>query len=236
MASRLLLPGTAQATLADLANGLARSRGLRVVNFHATPRYREAEFRRQIEAYALHCEPITTANFAAAIDGVWNHARPGLMPVLFEGYRDNLDVLLPILEEYGFTAWLFIPSAFLGVAEHAQRAYAASHMLRLPARDEYPGQRIALTWDEARDISRRGHRFACHSRTHNELRPDTPLAVLEDEICTAKTEMEAELGHEVDIFCWLRGAEVGVNPEADKLLRQAGFRYLVSNFKIQKLQ
>ena len=78
--------------------------------------------------------------------------------------------------------------------------------------------------------------FACHTRTHNAVAPDTPRAVLHDEIVASKAEMEAELGAAVEIFCWLEGAAIGVNAEADAMLRDAGFQYLVSNFKIQKLQ
>ena len=68
------------------------------------------------------------------------------------------------------------------------------------------------------------------------MTPDTPRAVLEDEIAVAKAEMERELGIPVEIFCWLEGVALGINPEADALLRQSGYRYLLSNFKIQKLQ
>jgi hypothetical protein len=236
VSARVPLPAAAPSVLRELATGLAGSRAIRLVNFHATPRYREGEYRRQIEALARDFEPITPANFAAAIDGRWDYARPGVMPALFEGYRDNLDVLLPILEEFGFTGWFFIPSGFLSVPPHEQRSYAADHELHLPETDEYPGERIALTWDEARDIVRRGHAFACHTRTHNQVTPDTPRAVLEEEIAVAKAEMERELGTGVDIFCWLEGAALGINPDADDMLRQSGFRYLLSNFKIQKLQ
>lgn len=232
----LLLPASAPPILVDLAAGMARSRAIRLVNFHATPRYREAEFRRQIEEYSQIFVPLTPDNFADAVDGRWKHARPGLMPALFEGYRDNLDVLLPILEEYGFTGWFFLPTGFLTVPAEEQRSYAANHELYLPETDEYPGERIALTWDEAREIARRGHAFACHTRTHNAVTPNTPGAVLHDEIVASKAEMEAELGAVVEIFCWLEGAAIGVNAEADAMLRNAGFRYLFSNFKIQKLQ
>lgn len=234
--SELLLSGSAHSVIAEIVEGIARARTVRVVNFHATPSYRRAEYQRQIEAYARRFEPITRANFAAAVDGTWNRPRPGLMPVLFEGFRDNLDVLLPILEGHGFTGWFFVPSAFLGVPADEQRTFAAGHVLHPAQRDEYPGERIALTWDEAREISERGHVFACHTRTHHELLRDTPLTVLEDEIVAAKAEMERELACEVDMFCWLHGAATGVHPEADRLLREAGFRYLFSNFKIQKLQ
>ena len=222
--------------LAQITAGLARSRAVRVVNFHATPRYREAEYRRQIAEYALRFEPITNANLASAVNGSWAGDRPGLMPVLFEGFRDHYDVMLPVLEEYGFAAWLFVPPAFLDVPADNQRAYASAHVLHLPKHDEYPGERVALSWDEARDISARGHVFACHSRTHFELRPDTPLDVLHDEIVMAKAAMARELGVEVDCFCWLRGAALGVNADADRLLREADYRYLFSNFRIQALQ
>lgn len=235
MSSRLLLPIPAADVVGEIVSGLSAGRRFQVVNFHATPRYREAEFRRQVETYARLFEPVTAENFEAALFGPWPYARPGLMPVLFEGFRDNLDVLLPILEEFGFCGWLFVPSYFLGVPPDEQRSYAAAHSLHFAARDEYEGERAALNWDEARAIVARGHRFACHSRHHSELRPETPRETLEDEIVAAKAEMERELGQSVDIFCWLRGAQTGINPVADDLLRQAGFRYLFSNFKIQKL-
>ena len=232
----LALPGAAPGILAQLIAGLANSRAVRVVNFHATPRYREREYRLQIAEFARRFEPITRDNFASAVDGSWAGDRPGMMPVLFEGFRDNFDVMLPILEEHGFIGWLFVPPCFLTVPAHAQRAYAAAHVLHQPKRDEYPGERIALDWDEARAINARGHVIACHSRTHFELKPDTPLDILEDEIAVAKAEMERELGVEVDCFCWLRGAALGVNPDADRLLREVGYRYLFSSFQIQALQ
>lgn len=234
--SDLSLPPTAPPVLTEIAEGMAGSRAIRAVNFHATPLYHAAEFRRQIAAYARAFEPVTPANFAAAIAGDWPYARPGLIPMLFEGFRDNLDVMLPILEEYGFVGWFFVPSIFLGLSPHEQRPFAAAHDLDPALQDEYPGERIALTWEEAREIRRRGHVFACHTRTHSAVTADTPLAMLEDEIVVAKAEMEAALGGEVDIFCWLGGTAIGEHPEADRLLRESGFRYLFSNFKIQRLQ
>lgn len=233
--SALDLPANAPTMLAPLVADIARGRVLRVVNFHATPRYREAEYRHQIAEYARWFEPVTRTNLASAINGSWTGARPAMMPVLFEGFRDNLDVMLPIIEEHGFTAWLFIPPAFLSTPAAAQREYAAAHVLHLPRHDEYPGERVALDWNEARAIAARGHVFACHTRSHFELKSDTPRAVLEDEIVRAKAEMEHKLGTEVDSFCWLRGAALGINPEADALLRSAGYRYLFSSFRVQAL-
>ena len=232
---KLRLPGSADETLGALVGGLAAGRVIRVVNFHATPRYRADQYRRQMEAYARLFAPITHLTFDSAFDGTWSDPRPGLMPVLFEGFRDNVDVMLPILEEFGFKGWFFIPSAFPSVVPEVQRSYAKAHRLHLPKHDEYEGDRVAMTWDEAKAVAERGHGFACHSRSHFDLRPDTPDHVLWDEIHTAANEMRNGIGWPVEIFCWLRGAEAGVNRRADTMLKAAGFRYLFSNFKVQRL-
>jgi peptidoglycan/xylan/chitin deacetylase (PgdA/CDA1 family) len=143
--------------------------------------------------------------------------------------------MLPILEEHGFKGWFFVPSAFPAVGPRVQRSYAKAHRLHLPARDEYEGDRVAMTWDEAKEVAARGHGFACHSRSHFRLTAETPEDVLWDEIHTAANEMRAGIGWPVEIFCWLHGAELGVNPLADAMLKEAGFRYLFSNFKVQRI-
>lgn len=151
--------------------------------------------------------------------------------MLLDGFLDNLDLMLPILEEQGFIGWLFISPLFFSTFPRPINAPMRRRIscTRQSATDT--GKRIALDWDEARAISARGHVFACHSRTHFESKPETPLDVLEDEIVSAKAEMEREFGVEVDCFCWLRGAPLGVNLNASTLLRVAGFRGLFSKFR-----
>ncbi len=236
MTSELLMPGPAGETVRSLVKGHAEGRGVCVVNFHATPSYRADEYRRQFETYARAFTPMNEDDLEQVFAGKATGQKPGLIPVLFEGFRDNLDVIIPILEEFGFTGWLFAPSYFLGVPAEQQREFAASHVLYPAEKDEYPGERIALTWDEARDIAARGHVFACHSRTHNELLRDSSEEMLVDEIVTAKAEMEQHLNKPVKTFCWLHGAPMQIHPHADQLMREAGYKYLFSNFKIQKLQ
>lgn len=230
----LLLAKPAPKTARELAVGHAEGRALRLMNYHSTPRKREAEFARQIAAYAPGHTPFRKAD----LDGwpaIAPTGRPWLMPVLFEGFRDNVEVLLPLLEDAGFTAWFFVPSHFPNVPSAEQRAYAKAHRLHYHI-DEYPGERIVMTWAEARAAAAKGHVFACHSRNHAAVTPETSDDMLQDEIVTAKHEMEDGLGQEVDIFCWLHGAELGINPRADDLLREAGYRYLFSNFRLQRLQ
>lgn len=230
-----LLPDSVQETVRFLQDGLAGGRHIQVVNFHATPSYRRDEYRRQMEALAKRYSAMTLADLDDFFAGRWSKPKPGLIPVVFEGFRDGIDVMLPILEEFEFTGWFFVPSIFPNIPAGEQRGFAASHHLWPAQKEEYAGERMTLSWDEARAIASR-HVFACHSRTHNFVTPDTPEAVLQDEIVTAKAEIEAGIGAKVEVFAWLYGTQTGVNPRSDDLLRRSGFKYLYSNYKIQKLQ
>ncbi len=227
-----LTDGVAE-TARALSAGLARGREIRLVNYHSTPRFRAAEYEAQLAALAETHGGLTADGLDRLVDGE-RPARPALIPVLFEGFRDNYDVILPIIERYGFTAWFFVPPAFLGIPVDMQRAFADRQTLTYP-HDEYPGERIAMSWDELRDAHARGHVVACHSRTHTELTPETPDCILHDEIVLAKQEFDAALGAPVEIFCFLRGAEYGLNPRADAMLAEAGYRYIWSNFRVQRL-
>ena len=229
------LPRTATETATELARGLRSGRAFRLINFHATPSTRRAEYRAQIAACAPHYSSLSADALHAVMSGAAFPAKPMLVPVLFEGFRDNHDVILPILEEHGFKGWFFIPSHFLNVPAKRQRIFAARHHLHYGP-DEYGTDRIALSWPELRAAHGAGHLVACHSRNHTALHPDTPDNVLHEEIVVAKDELEQGLGASVDTFCYLYGAEYGLNPRADALLIKAGFRYLFSNFRLQKLQ
>lgn len=229
------LPRTPVETAAEIARGLRTGRAFRLINFHATPHAKAEDYRREIAACAGRFTPLSQAGLDAVMSGGPMPDKPMLLPILFEGFRDNYDVILPILEEYGFKGWFFVPSHFLNVPWRHQRIFAARHSLDYGP-DEYVGERIALTYAELRDAHARGHLVACHSRNHTALYPDTPDAVLHEEIVVAKEELEQGLGAAVDTFCYLYGAEYGLNPRSDALLMQAGFRYLFSNFRLQKLQ
>lgn len=227
----IILPHSPAQTAAELAAGFRTGRAIHLINYHATPSTRAAQYRAEIAACAGRFASLADRG----IDGLMaGGGKPLLAPILFEGFRDNYDVILPILEEFGFAGWFFIPSHFLNVPARRQRIFAARHQLHYGP-DEYPGERIALNWGELRDARARGHLVACHSRNHTALFPDTPDDVLQDEIVMAKQELEDGLGAEVDTFCYLYGAEYGLNPRADALLVQAGFRYLFSNFRLQRL-
>lgn len=231
----LLLPGSWRDTFASLLRGLQQGRYLRVLNVHNTI----ADDKRlavHLERLARHFSAVSEADLAAFSEtGVWPKPRPGAMVVLFEGFRDHYRVALPLLEAFGLTAWFYIVPGFIDTPVSEQYAFARAHNLRMPQYQSDPGERLALSWDELREIRERGHVIAAHTMTHSELTSATPEAVMKREIIGCKTRLETMLDIPIGSFAWLRGSEYGLNPRADQILLEAGYQFLVSNFKIQRL-
>jgi hypothetical protein len=218
----------------SLQLGLVQGSYIRTINFHNTPVVKRDLYEKQF----AFCQPYFSSVNQADLDsffstGTWHKNKPGLIPVFYEGYRNNFDVAVPLVEKYGFVGWFFVPSAFPGIPVAEQRAFAETH--HIGTVEEYDDGRIAMTWDELRELDKR-HVIACHTKHHERLTPNSPDALLRQEIIESKQELEEQLGHEVSSFAWLYGSEYGVNAKADSYVREAGYRYLFSNFKIQKLK
>lgn len=226
-------PATPRPGWAPYAERLAQGPVIAAVSYHSTPARRRAQFAAEVARLAARFDPLDEAGLDAILDGR-RPPRPVVMPILYEGFRDNHDVMLPLLEAHGLTAWLMIPPGFLDLDAQDQRPYAAAHHLDYPG-DEYPSERITMDWAEVRAAVARGHVVGCHSRGHSALAPDTPDETLEWEIAGGQALMRRRLGRPSRLFCWLRGAAAGHNPRADAVLRREGFDWLLSNLAIQRL-
>lgn len=216
---------------ADASSGDAPS--VRAINFHHTPAHLRARYAAQLDGLGERYGPVDEAGLDALLDGrALPHGRPGLLPVLYEGYRDGYEVALEVIEREGLVAWLFVPSAFPDVPAGEQHAWALAHELDLAGGDP---ARIAMTWDELRDVAARGHVIACHTATHSSLAALTTEADVQRELVASKARLEAATGVEVRTVAWLWGAPVGLDPAFDDRLAGLGYRFVFSNDKIQRL-
>jgi peptidoglycan/xylan/chitin deacetylase (PgdA/CDA1 family) len=232
--AKTLLPGTWETLVASLRRGLMRGGYVRTINFHNTALGRRDDLERQLASCQRHFSSVGEPDLAAWFEtGVWHKDKPGLLPIFFEGYRNNYEVAAPLLERYGFVGWFFVPSRFPSVPVAEQEGFARAHHIGLVAEDR--GKRLAMTLDELRDLARR-HVVASHTQTHARLDHASSDEELRREIIESKVDLERELGREITTFAWLYGSEVGVNPRADRYLHEAGYTYLLSNYKIQKLR
>lgn len=208
---------------------------IRVVNYHNTEFTDAARFEREIAAFAEHFTSVSIEDMDRFFETrKWHKDKPGLIPAVFEGFRNHYDVMLPILEKYGFKAWFYIPSFFMDVPVKEQQEYANLNDLTIYHPEEYPDGRYAMNWDEVREIAKH-HEICCHTGNHFQIGRETPDFDMFREIVVSKRYMEEKIGKSVDVFCWLYGEEYSYNPRAQKYLKQAGYRYVVSNLKMEKI-
>lgn len=220
----------------ELFGTLVNGPWLRVVNYHNTKRADAPRFEREVAAFQKHFVPVTMElldEFFATRR--WPAAKPGLIPAVFEGWRTNYDVYAKILDKYGFRGWFYIPAFFPDVPVEEQVDYCPPHGLRLRAREDYDDPRCCMTWDEIRDLSAR-HEICCHTGSHSPVTPDMTPEEIRREVVDSKRHMEEEIQKEVSVFCWRGGEEYRRARFAHPYFEEAGYRYVVSNLKLEKIR
>ena len=194
----------------------------RAINYHAAHPEHMENFGAQVAWYARHFVPVGMRELLDLQQGVWPHARPGLIVSFDDGLREPYDHAVPILERHGFRAWFFVPTAFVDTPPDEQRVFAERHEITLPAPSDAP--RIALGWDEIRDLDRRGHVIGSHTCTHRRMKASLLPAAVRGELFASKQILEEQLGHEVPVFCWVGGEEEDYSADAAAAIRDAGYR------------
>lgn len=227
--------GEAPVTTAAAFGGLAAGPLVRTINFHNTSPAQSDVIERQLRVAGARLRSVDEEDLVSLVSGgVWDGRKPPLIPVFYEGYRNNYDVALPLLERLGLRGWFFIPTAFIDAPVHEQHAFARLHYIGL-TQDDHPGDRCAMSWDELREVAARGHVVACHTATHCAISDVRTPEDVERELVGSRRRLEQELGREVRSLAWLSGAPYGENERADAAVREAGYRLVFSNTKIQRI-
>lgn len=213
---------------------MSRSPLIRAVNFHNTSRARRREYRDQLQQLSRAFSPVSEQDLDRYLaTGEWRKSKPGVIIAVYEGYRNGYDVLRPLLEEFGLIGWFFIITGFVTSPVLDQLAYANSHEIDMLTQ-EYPDGRYALSWSEIRELDQR-HVVACHAHSHVLLSSLTPAA-RELEVIGSQNEFEKQLGHPVRSFVSYGGPPYGEDAMTDGLIDRAGYRFVFSNYRIQRIR
>ena len=113
-----------------------------------------------------------------------------------DGFEDFYTEAFPILGTFGYTATVFLPTAYIGDTPR-----------------EFNGT-TCLTWSQVRELQRAGVEFGSHTVTHPQLRT-LPAADIHRELRSSKQEIEDHLGGPVASFSYPYAF-----PEADRAFRQ----------------
>ncbi|MEU6107502.1 polysaccharide deacetylase family protein [Streptomyces albidoflavus] len=218
-------------TLADLRAG----RFLRVMNYHNTPPGMREELVAELRALAADYAIVTPDDLERFTrTGVWHHDRPGLLVAVYEGYRDNYDVAAAACDEAGVVGWFFVCTAFMDTPADRQYDFALDHRIKLV--EENPrGERIAMNWEEAADLHRRGHVVTPHTASHELAERVVTEEDVEREVAGPRRLVTAATGAEAACTAWLAGTHFTGRTTADRALVAAGYRYLFSNTMVQRL-
>ena len=129
-----------------------------------------------------------------------------------DGFRDFHTVAFPVLQQHGFGATMFLPTALIG---DERRRFKS---------------RQCMTWSEARELHRAGVEFGSHTVNHPRL-VDLDWLHIERELCDSRTEIERRLEASARTFAYPYAF-----PQADRpfvrrfrrLLDQSGYECCVT--------
>jgi len=151
----------------------------------------------------------TTCSPAQAIHQLQTQEAAKLVVITFDdGYRDFYHHAFPLLNVYGFSATVYLPTAYIG---------------ENPA--SFKGT-DCLTWAEVRELNKHGILFGSHTVTHPQLR-ELRRAVINEELSNSKKTIEEKLGCAVDSFAYpyaFPQADTDFTKMLRDSLRQAGYQ------------
>ncbi len=130
----------------------------------------EEEFEWQVQFLARHFRILTCTELASMVDAGRPVPRDAVMITFDDGYRDNHDVVLPILRRYDASAVIFVATGYMDATQTYWYDRLVRQMLTAPP-GELPvpagSPRLTLAGDEAQRRS-----VAYHALKHLKTLPD----------------------------------------------------------------
>lgn len=157
-----------------------------------------SEFTRQLDAVSeAGLTAVTVTETAAELKEPSTEQQRQVCITFDDGYADFLTVALPLLEERGLRATLYVTTTMLDHRPDVAR----------------------LSWDALREVAEHGVEIGSHGRHHMQL--DTlPLDDVMDETSGSKAELEDHLSHPINTFAYPFGYS---SPSVRESVRAAGY-------------
>jgi peptidoglycan/xylan/chitin deacetylase (PgdA/CDA1 family) len=132
-------------------------------------------------------------------------AFPKLVCLTFDdGFADFYTQAFPVLQNHGFIATMFLPTAFIG---DERRQFRPSTINSPPSavllqRTGQPStMKDCLIWSEVRELRRHGIHFGSHTVNHPKL-VELDWPAIKSELSDSKSSIEQRLGEPVTAFCY----------------------------------
>jgi len=202
---------------ASRLNTLLLGRAAVVVAFHRVREHRDEydlsitqhTFEQYCEFFRRHFRVIPLSEL---VDKLQRGERLGnhLAITFDDGYRDNFHNAVPVLERLSLPATFFVVSQWIGSDA-------------VPWWDGGGARHTWMTWDQVRELRKRGFEIGSHTRTHPDLGSITgPVAL--NEIMGGRLEVEEQLEESINLFAYPYGGSQHMADSNRELVKAAGFR------------
>jgi peptidoglycan/xylan/chitin deacetylase (PgdA/CDA1 family) len=209
--------------LAFLLSRLFYGNHIRVLHYHGTSFPYMSTFDQQLRFYSKYYQNINYNDLNRFFSSGGSFLKkPGLIISFDDGLRSNYENAIPLLEKYGFTAWLMVPRGPIDFNLVDQKNYVGKYYDIDSL--QFPDGRLVMNWEEIKKASK-NHVIGCHTYSHHRMKLDDDFFILNHEIYQSKKELETNLGRYVTIFCWVGGEESHYTKFAAKKIKDTGYVY-----------
>ena len=215
-------------------SALRAGRFLHVINYHVTPASQQRRLERELASYLTHFDPVLPEHLDTYFTtGRWPLPRQGFVAAFYDGHREHATVAAPVCERLGIRGWFLPVTGFLDCPVEQQRDYTDLHNLWTPDQPDADG-RLALTWDELARIGSR-HVIAAHTAGHVPPTAVTTPPDVDRELQAPRARLAACAGTAPVAMAWGGGLPFDGEHVAFRAMQEAGYRYLVSATKVQRI-
>jgi peptidoglycan/xylan/chitin deacetylase (PgdA/CDA1 family) len=162
-------------------------------------------FRRTLRELRRHFEFVSNMDAVRLLRDPTPPAGRYLAFSFDDGFRDNYELVAPLLHEAGARACFFLVSNFVGCNEEYRRSIIEDRLRCRPSQ-------LPMSWDMVRELRAAGFEIGAHTTDHHNLASlSLDEAVLQ--IRQSKRAIEAESGAKCKLFAWPYGT-AATFPEA----------------------
>jgi peptidoglycan/xylan/chitin deacetylase (PgdA/CDA1 family) len=166
-------------------------RDVLVLCYHAVSPDWEATLSVTPGSFAAQLRALASRGYRGAtfLEAVADPPHPRTVAVTFDdSYRSVRELGRPVLDELGWPATVFVPTAYAG-AEDPRGWAGTGHWLET----EHAGELMPMSWDELGELQDAGWEIGSHTVTHPHL-PEIGDAELAAELRDSAAEIERRLG------------------------------------------
>jgi peptidoglycan/xylan/chitin deacetylase (PgdA/CDA1 family) len=159
------------------------------------------QFKREMQyLYNHQYQSVSLTELLQCPDITRSNERKLVAITFDDGFRDFFTLASPILNDYGFTASVFIIINKIQNQSEVNNAY--------------------LTWEQIKALQKRSFSFGSHTCTHRKL-PGLTREEIQCELVISKQHLEARLGLPVDWLVYPYGASTR---EIQEMVEAAGYK------------